>query len=476
MTDLATLDAVGHAKLVRSGEASPLELVDAAIARVEKLNPELNAVIAPLYEEAREAARSPELPDGPFRGVPFLLKDIGAMQAGQPCWMGNRALFEAGYRVPADTYLGARFRRAGLVTLGKTNLPELGIQTTTQPLAFGRTRNPWDLERSVSGSSGGSAAAVAAGLVPFAHANDGGGSIRLPAGWCGLVGLKPSRGRVPFTENSISAMIAELAVTRSVRDAAALLDAVHGNEPGELFYAPVPARPYAEDVGAPPERLRVGMLAQHPELPVHPECIEAVEATGRLFESLGHVVEPSYPGALFEPGRRQHTPGLGITGVRMAIIGIQALLGRQITRDDVEPYTWAISRYDADPISAVEYIAQSWWFQGWVTRVSRWFAGEYDLLLSPTCCEPPATLEEMTPPVESPEMLQEKVRQQVAFTEPFNAAGNPAISLPLHWTRGGLPVGVQLVAPMFREDRLLRIAAQLEAARPWRDRRPPIHA
>jgi amidase len=476
MTDLAELDAVGHAELVRSGQASPLELVDAAIERIEKLNPQLNAVITPLYEEARAAARSPELPDGPFRGVPFLLKDIGATQAGQPTYFGNRALRDADYRAPADTYLGARFRRAGLVTLGKSNLPEMGLQTTTQPLAFGPTHNPWALEHSTNGSSGGSAAAVAAGLVPMAHANDGGGSIRLPAGWCGLVGLKPSRGRVPFAETNIAPAIAELVVSRSVRDTATLLDAVAGNEPGELFQAPPPTRPYASEVAADPGRLRIGVLVEAPGAEVHPECVKAVEATAKLLESLGHVVEQSFPEALFESERTSRTAPIMMAGSRMAVRGLQELLGRPVTRDDVEPYLWAISLYEHDPVPIDQYLLASQWQQGWVSRVSRWFAGDLDLLLTPTCCEPPPTLAEMTPPGDNPGMLGKKVGQHVAFTAPFNGTGQPAISLPLHWTPDGLPVGVHFVAPMFREDLLIRVAAQLEQAQPWADRRPPLRA
>ena len=236
--ELSTMDATAQAELVRRRELTPLELVDAAIARIERLNPTLNAVITPLFEDARKAAVSPDLPEGPFRGVPFLLKDIGAMQKGQPYYMGNRALRDADFRSPFDTPLGARFRAAGLITLGKTNLPEFGQQTTTQPLAFGATRNPWALDRSTSGSSGGSCAAVASGMVPMAHANDGGGSIRLPAAWCGLVGLKPSRGRVSDPLDSLA--LAELAVSRTVRDVAAVLDAVHGSEPDDLFVAPPP--------------------------------------------------------------------------------------------------------------------------------------------------------------------------------------------------------------------------------------------
>jgi amidase len=236
--ELSTMDATAQAELVQRGELTPLELVDAAIARIERLNPTLNAVITPLYDEARAVAVSPDLPDGPFRGVPFLLKDLGAMQKGQPYYMGNRALRDAGFRSSFDTPLGARFRAAGLITLGKTNLPEFGMQSTTQPLAFGPPRNPWALDRSTSGSSGGSCAAVAAGLVPIAHANDGGGSIRLPAAWCGLVGLKPSRGRISDPLDTL--VLSELAVSRTVRDVAAVLDAVQGSEPGDLFVAPPP--------------------------------------------------------------------------------------------------------------------------------------------------------------------------------------------------------------------------------------------
>lgn len=219
MNELASMDATAQAELVRRGELTPLELVDAAIARIERLNPAINAVITPLFEEARAAAVSPDLPDGPFRGVPFLLKDIMVMQKGQPYYMGNRALRDAGYRSPADTALGARFRAAGFITLGKTNTPEFGQQTTTQPLAFGATHDPWALDRSPGGSSGGSCAAVAAGMVPIAHANDAGGSIRMPAAWCGLVGLKPSRGRVS-THPIAPREAVELAVSRSVRDVA----------------------------------------------------------------------------------------------------------------------------------------------------------------------------------------------------------------------------------------------------------------
>jgi amidase len=298
--ELSTMDATAQAELVRGGELTPLELVDAAIARIERVNPTINAVVTPLFEEARKAAVSSDLPNGPFRGVPFLLKDIGAMQKGQPYYAGNRALRDAGFRSPVDTPLGARFSAAGFITLGKTNLPEFGLQTTTQPLAFGATHNPWALDRSTSGSSGGSCAAVAAGMVSIAHANDGGGSIRLPAAWCGLVGLKPSRGRVSDPLDTLP--LTELAVSRTVRDIAAVLDAVHGSEPGDLFVAPPPARSYRAEIGADPGKLRIGVLTRTTFGEIHRECRTATTGAAKLLESLGHAIEDSYPEALLDPG------------------------------------------------------------------------------------------------------------------------------------------------------------------------------
>src|SRR6266540_833210 len=252
--DLAWLDATAQAELVRKGEASPAELVDAAIERIEAANGEINAVIHELYDEGREAAAG-DLSDGPFKGVPFLLKDLGAAFAGQPLHMGMRFLKERDFRAPMDTYLAVRFREAGFVTIGKTNTPELGILPTTEPKAYGPSRNPWDVSRSTGGSSGGSAAAVASGMVPVAHANDGGGSIRIPASECGLVGLKPTRQRIsegPLIGDNMSGLTVELAVSRSVRDTAAILDAVEGPAPGDPYVAPPPERPYVDELGADP--------------------------------------------------------------------------------------------------------------------------------------------------------------------------------------------------------------------------------
>jgi amidase len=475
--DLAWIDACGQAALVRSGDVEPIELVDAAIARIEKLNPELNAVITPLFDEARRAATSPELPDGPFRGVPFLLKDLGACQAGMPQFRGNKALRDAGYVCPADTPLGRRFRDAGLIALGKTNTPELGCQSTTQPLAFGPTRNPWDVTRSTAGSSGGSAAAVVSGMVSIAHANDGGGSIRLPAAWCGLVGLKPSRGRVSLgPEMALAQNVAELAVTRTVRDAAAILDAVRGNEPGDLFLCPAPERRYVEELGRDPGRLRIGIHTELGSGSVDNECIAGAEAAGRLLESLGHIVERACPAAFMEPAMEiDLAMRTAVFGIRQQVAEIGTLLGRDVTEDDVEPFLWQISQRPLDA-TAADLVKARVAQQAWTERMARWWADGFDLLLTPTAFEPPATLEELTPPVGAEGTLAFRIQHHCGFTMPFNATGQPAISLPLHRTPDGLPVGIQLVAAMGREDVLIRVASQLEQAASWVHLRPAVSA
>ncbi len=432
LDELATMDATGQAELVRRRDLTPLELVNAAIDRIERLNPKLNAVITPLFDEARQWAASKDLPQGPFRGVPFLLKDLLVEQKGQPYYMGNRALRDARHTSTADTALGARFRAAGLITLGKTNTPEFGGQTTTQPLAFGATRNPWDLDRSVSGSSGGSAAAVAAGLVPIAHANDGGGSIRLPAAWCGLVGLKPSRGRVSFP--ATARIAAELVVSRTVRDTAGMLDAVHGSEPGDLFLIPPPARSYVAEIGADPGKLRIGVLTKVPS-GVHPECLKATTDAARLLESLGHVVEESFPEALFDSDQMQDGMVLLVAGLRAELKHLASLLGRQVVEDDVEPYFWFPTQ--GPPVAAEDYIAAVEGQHQWAIRVARWWSTGFDLLLTPTVWEPAATLADMTPSKDKPWELGGKVGRHCLFTQPFNITGQPAISLPLHWTPEG---------------------------------------
>src|ERR1700736_334217 len=293
------MDAVDQAALVRKGEVTPLELLEAAIERIERIDPVLNAVVIRWFDHARDTARA-ELPDGPFRGVPFLIKDLFAGYAGQRISNGNVALKNAKVISDADTTLVSRYRSAGLVIAGRTNSPELGSVPTTDPLAWGATHTPWDTSRSPGGSSGGAAAAVASGMVPFAHASDGGGSIRIPASCCGLVGLKPSQGRITLGPvRDETALSVELCVSRTVRDTAALLDATRGPGIGDTVIAPAPSRPYLEEVGADPGLLRIGILDHHPQGGrVDAEVTHAAQAVGQLLESLGHHVEATWPKAL----------------------------------------------------------------------------------------------------------------------------------------------------------------------------------
>ena len=476
--DLAKLDATAQAELVRTGEASPEELVEAAIERVEELNPQLNAVIHELFEEGREAARG-DLPDGPFRGVPFLLKDLGAAFAGQPVHLGMQALKDADFRAPFDTFLAGRFRAAGLVTIGKANTPELGILPTTEPRAYGPSRNPWSTERSPGGSSGGSAAAVASGMVPVAHANDGGGSIRIPAAVCGLVGLKPTRQRIsegPLIGDNMSGLTAELVVSRSVRDTAAVLDAVEGAAPGDPYVAPPPERPYSEELGREPGSLRVGLWIDD-TFDVAPDqvVVEAALDAAKLLESLGHdVVEEGPPGLegfdLVETFLTRWMAGQAAT-----LDQLGRILGRKLGDGDVEPLTWALAE-EGRRRTGGDYLVAVSNHQAISRMVAGWYEGGFDLLLTPTLGEPPTPLGAFDDSGDEPMDAIYRARKTAMFTALFNATGQPAISLPLFWSEPGLPIGVQLVAPFGREDVLIRIAAQLEQARPWAERTPPVFA
>jgi amidase len=476
---LAFMDATTQAELVASGQASPRELVDAAIERIEKLNGELNAVVTPLFDKARAAADG-QLPDGPLRGVPLLLKDLGALSRGDPYAGGVKAARAAGYVADHDSVVTERFRAAGLICLGRTNTPELGLVPTTEAEAYGPCRNPWDPSRSTGGSSGGSAAAVASGMVPVAHASDGGGSIRIPASACGLLGLKPSRGRVPLWPEMAEGwggMAVQLAVSRSVRDMAVMLDVAGGPCPGDLHTPPQPSRPYRTEVGADPGRLRIGLLttAPDPSVPTHPECVAAAEGAARVLESLGHTVEPDYPHALADPEISQaFLPCYGTwTAQQLDLYG--QVLGRPLRAADVEAATWAVAEMGRG-VSATQFVASLSAMHHYSARVQRWWADGWDLLVTPTVSEPPPMLGEYAARPDNVLWPIIRAVAEVAYTIPFNMTGQPAISLPLHWTPDGLPVGVQLVAAYGREDLLLRVASQLERACPWTDRRPRAHA
>lgn len=476
----APLDATAQAALVRQGDVTPLELVDAAIARIERLNPTLNAVIHSRFEQARRDAREP-LPDGPFRGVPFLLKDLDATSLGDPMHAGTKFLKAANYVPDHDSALVENFKRAGLVLLGKANTPEFGLNITTEPEAYGATRNPWNPEHSAGGSSGGSAAAVAAGLVPIAHASDGGGSIRIPASECGLVGLKPSRGRIsagPDYGEFWAGFVTSHVVSRSVRDSATALDCIAGPQPGDPYTAPLPARPFAAEVGADPGRLRIGVLRHVPTgaSDVHPDCVAAVDRAAQLLADAGHSVEEAFPAALAE----SETVSAGFTTLVFSWVAAtlaewEAKLGRALGSDDVEPATWMSAELGRS-VSAAQYIGNLHRLHAFTRRMASWWSGGFDILVTPTLGEPPPRIGELVPPRDNPIAGMARAISVMAFTPPYNITGQPAMSLPLHWNEAGLPVGVQFVAAYAREDLLLRLAAQLEAAQPWAQRWPDLAA
>jgi amidase len=474
---LSDLDAVGQALAVRRGEVSPSELVDDAISRIEKMNPELNAVIHPLFEKARAAA-SGVLPDGPFRGVPMVLKDLDGHTEGDPFHCGMKFLKEAGYIAPHDSYSHAKLRNAGFVFVGKTNCPELGLIPSTEPLAYGPTHNPWDTARSPGGSSGGTAAAVASRMVATGTAGDGGGSIRCPASACGLVGLKPTRGRVslgPDSGESWAGFVVRGALTRTVRDTAAMLDVIAGPMPGDPYFATPPERPYAQEVDEDPGRLKVGVMDVVPAgmTTLDPVVEAALRDTAELISSLGHEVRDEYPESVTDPEPVQYLLNIVNAWVAYQLDEWSETIGRKITADDVEPGTWEQAELGrtVDVSAYIKSVQQ-------VHRLSRdgasWAEeGGFDLLLTPSLPEPPFVLGQFH---DANVPLQGLIRagMTVPFLAPFNASGQPAISLPLCWTPDGLPIGMQLVADYGREDLLIRIASQLEEARPWADRRPPI--
>jgi amidase len=477
MTDLAMLDATAQAELVRSGTATAGELVDGAIQRIEKLNGELNAVIHALFERAHVRAVNGIVPGGPFSGVPIVVKDLDGTVADAPYHAGNKLLKDQQYIAQRSSHFFQKLENAGFVIVGKSNTPEFGLMTTTESRAYGPARNPWNTEYSPGGSSGGSAAAVASGMVPVAHAGDGGGSIRIPASHCALFGLKPSRGRVSFGPDEGEAwagLVTRHVLTHSVRDSAAVLDIVHGYETGDWYTAPPPARPYAQEVGANPGSLRVGIRTTAPLglAEVDPECILAVERAGHLLEQLGHAIDDSAPAALDDPRMLGSFSTVMQASVAAEFIRIEADLGRPMTADDVEPSTWALAEAGR-AVNAGQYIDALAQAHRWNRDVTAWWTEEgHDILMTPTCALPPPKIGELT----DPEKGTERQLPYAIFTAPFNVSGQPAMSVPFLVTKRGLPVGVQFVAAPHREDLLIRLAAQLEQAAPWIDRRPPLHA
>ncbi|MGH9325079.1 MAG: amidase [Terriglobia bacterium] len=476
MTELAQLDGTAQAELVRRKEVKPLELVEAAIERIERLNPVINAVVTPLFDEARSLARDEsKLPDGPFRGVPYLLKDLLAACAGVPLTSGSAFLRH--YIPEHDSELVRRLKRAGLVILGKTNTCELGLLATTEPKLFGASRNPWNTERTTGGSSGGSCAAVASSMVPMAHANDGAGSIRIPASCCGLFGLKPTRGRIslgPDAGDIMGGLAAEHAVTRSVRDSAALLDATLGGAAGDPYFAPPPARLYQEEVIHPPGRLRIALVeSSFIGTPVHADCVRAAKDAAKLCEGLGHdVVEdaPKLNGELFV----EAFTIVWAAGCAAAMKGAAKITGQPLSEDQFEPLTWSFYLLGRE-IRADAYLLAQAQLQSLAREVGR-FMTRYDAILTPTLGHPPPPLGWFSSPPLPPEEVQGRLAAFVPYTPIANFTGQPAMSVPLSWNEEGMPIGVHFMGRYAEEGTLLRLAAQLEAAQPWRDRRPPVTA
>ena len=459
-------DAVGMAALVRRGQVHPTELVAEAIARIEAQNPILNAVIHPRFERALLEAEAP-LPDGPFRGVPFVLKDYGAELAGEPYHEGMAQLKRRQWRAQADGALTKAFRAAGLVVVGRSNVPELAMMGTTEPVAHGPTRNPWDLERSPGGSSGGSAAAVAAGLVPAAHANDIAGSIRIPAAHCGVVGLKPSRGRVTsgLAVDPPVGLFSDGVVTRTMRDTAALIDAI--TDPAGGYWPPPPLPgPLSAEVGRDPGRLRVGLWTDGPEgIAVDAGCADSARAAAALLEQLGHDVEEAAPSGMHDPELFAGARAVLAATAASALDGWIERTGEDIVEADVEPTTWAGVQAGRS-LSGPELLRWMARLQQLARRIGAWWAVDgFDLLVTPTTAAPATPLGGYLKGYEA--------GRGSGFTRPFNVTGQPALSLPLGWPPDGLPRGVQLVAALGREDLLVRVGSQLEAAAPWIDRRPP---
>jgi len=486
-------DGLGLAELIKMGDVSAQEVCEEAISRIETFNPALNAVIQPMFDRALQAIDA-GLPDGPFRGVPFLLKDLVAAYAGVPLTAGSKAY--RNYIPVQDSELVVRFKKAGLVILGKTNCPEFGLLGVTEPELHGPTRNPWNIGHTPGGSSGGSAAAVAAGMTPLASGGDGGGSIRIPSSHCGLFGLKPTRGRNP-TGPVYGALwqgaVVEHILSRSVRDSAAVLDATCGADAGAPYIIPAPERPYLEEAKREPGALKIALNTRsHIDTEVHPECVQAVREAARLLESLGHTVEEARPDL---DGQALAKSYLTMYFGEMAadIEALTPILGRKATRHDVESLTWTLGLMGRT-FSAGHFVRS---MREWdiAAREMGRFHQRYDLYMTPTVAYPPVRIGELNPkPAERVAMnvinalglgkllqlsgITDKLAieslSRTPFTQLANFTGQPAMSVPLHWTADGLPCGVQFIGRFGDEATLFRLAAQLEGAKPWFDRRPPL--
>jgi amidase len=465
-------DALTHAAMVQRGECSPLELVDAAIARVEAANPRINAVIHERFERARDDAR--RVASGPFRGVPIVVKDSTCPMAGEPLHEGLQVAKDAGYRAPANSWLTDRLIEAGFIVIGRTNVPELCTHATTEPAAYGPTRNPWNTDHSAGGSSGGSGAAVAAGMVALAHGTDGGGSVRTPAAFCGLVGLKPTRGRIsnaPDSAEHWAGLSSDGFLTTTVRDTAAVLDAVCGSAHGDPYTTPL-AVPLSLVYADPLPRLRIGVRLRgaNEGLDPHPDVARSIRAIADLLAAHGHDVRDAAPEALDEVEAVAQQGTVVSVCVAAELDAWSARLGRPIALDEIEPRN-RMSVGNGRMVSGTQYVAAREWLHAWSRRLHAWW-DDFDLLLTPTVTQPPVAIGSL-PFDPSPDDMANMRRQLGWLMGMWNVSGQPAISVPAPQTDAGLPVGAQLVAAWGREDLLLQTATLIEAALPWPVVAPP---
>jgi len=470
-SEYSQYDAVGLAQLIKSGQVSAQEVQQLARQAILAVNPALNALVGGLFEEALPASTT-----GPFAGVPFVIKDFSLHAAGVKIGMGTRLVGD-GIVFPHDTDLMTRFKQAGLVTLGRTATPEFAFNLTTEPVSNGPTRNPWNLSRSPGGSSGGSAALVAARAIPVAHGTDGAGSIRVPAAWCGLVGLKPTRGRIPPGPDSDERLLGlgvDFALARTVRDTAALLDAVNGPGIGDKYFAAPPERPYAQEVGAFPGRLRIAMTMQAwSGVPVDKEYVDTVSRVCHQLASMGHDVEEASPQLDWELFVDANLP-IWTASMAANALGLAQARGIDLGPDVLEAVTLTSVEYGRR-LSALDLL-RALRLCNTITRGVSAFFRSYDVLVTPTAATPPPVLGSLNQndPSLDPRGWLNKLFALIPFSPLFNMTGQPAISLPLEQSSEGLPIGVQLVARYGDEATLLRLAAQLEEALPWALRRPSI--
>ena len=488
-------DGLGLAKLVHAQQITPVELLDEAIARIEAWNPTLNAVIYKMYQQARVTINS-HLPSAAFTGVPFLLKDLRSMYYGVPTSAGNRLLKD----IPADhdSELVKRFKAAGLIVLGKTNTPEFGITPYTEPEVWGATRNPWDITRTPGGSSGGSAAAIAAGIVPLAGAGDGGGSARIPASCCGIFGMKPSRGRIPTGPKAGElwrGFSTETVLSRSVRDSAAMLDAVSGSDIGAPYLSPPKTNSYLGKVTKLPGKLRIAYSA-HPFLgeSVHDNCREGLKVTVQLLQELGHELVEGRP-KFNEEAFALNFLKVVVAETRADIESVSKLTGRQPSYKDFELVTYCLGLLGKS-LSAADYAMAVRELQTSGREICQFFE-QHDVLLTPTLSKPPVHIGELQPSAQQKslmnlvaqtnagcflqalktlESLAKKTFSFTPYTAPFNVTGQPAMSVPLHWNDLNLPIGMQFVGKFGAESTLFHLAGQLERAKPWFDKRPTLQA